>query len=96
MIQSQFIESFECKIDDANAVGFVSFKATGLYSGRVEFIAARVTNRWQIEEFRLPNYGIKTTRGADGLWKKGTLDSGKSEAMGAEQDAQPDAAKAGA
>jgi len=95
MIQAKFIDSFDCRIIDTNAVGSVSFTATGLYSGKVEFTATRAANRWQIEEFRLPNYGIKTSRGTDGLWKKGTLDSKQSEAMGAEQDAQPDAAKAG-
>jgi hypothetical protein len=70
LIQPEFITNCTCSAKDDTATGTVSFAAPGLYSGKVAFVARRASGTWRIEEFRLPNYGIKTVRGADGKWKK--------------------------
>ena len=49
------------------------FNAAKLYAGAVEFTAYRRGESWRIEEFRLPNYGIKTALGEDGNWHKSPL-----------------------
>ncbi len=91
MVQPNFIDSFDFKIVGETGVGTVSFKAVGLYAGKVDFTATRRANHWQIDEFRLPGYQLTTSRGADGLWKKEAWDSQQSNA----KDAQPDTAKLG-
>ncbi len=70
MVQPEFIESVDCKIVGESAIGKVYFKAVGLYAGKVEFTATLKAGCWQIEQFRLPGYHLKTSLGSDGVWKK--------------------------
>jgi hypothetical protein len=74
MLRADYITDCTCRPEGATATGTVSFKADGLYTGRVEYVARRVGDDWQVVEFKLPNYGLKTTRGADGVWKKSKID----------------------
>jgi hypothetical protein len=75
MIQSDFITDCTCSTREGAATGVVSFRAEGLYAGRVEFLARWNHGAWQIDEFRLPGYGLKTVRGDDGRWTKTALQS---------------------
>lgn len=61
--------AIECTIEGDTAKGSVSFEAPGLYAGKVQFVAKRTGDDWQIEEFSLPAYGAKTVRDSDGKWK---------------------------
>ena len=70
MIQPHFITDCRCKTNRDTSEGTVAFTAEGLYSGVAEFTARRIDNAWRIEEFRLPNYGIKVLRGESGAWKQ--------------------------
>lgn len=75
MLQPPFIEKFDCQPRGPTAVGTVSFKAPGLYQGKVEFTASFAAASWRIDEFRLPNYRLRVSRDAGGRWKKYSLDA---------------------
>jgi hypothetical protein len=69
LLQPEFITECKCSVDKDKATGTVSFRAEGLYQGKVEFTARRTNGDWRIEEFRLPGYELRVERGADGKWK---------------------------
>ena len=69
-IQPEYISECETTSTNGIATGTVFFNADKLYAGAVEFTARRSDGSWRIEEFRLPNYGIRTVRGDDGKWKQ--------------------------
>ncbi|MEO2020778.1 MAG: hypothetical protein ABGX05_03050 [Pirellulaceae bacterium] len=73
-LQPNLITHCTCDSDGDTASGFVTFHAPDLYAGKVQFIARRNEGKWQIEEFLLPNYGIKTTLGTDNQWHQSSLD----------------------
>jgi hypothetical protein len=75
LIQPDFITDCTCSASEGAATGVVSFRAEGLYSGKVEFLARWNNGAWQIDEFRLPGCGIKTIRGPDGKWTKCDMQS---------------------
>lgn len=64
------ITDFTCKVDGDRATGTVSFKAPGLYQGKVQYAAERHDGKWFITEFTMPAYGIRIVRADDGLWKQ--------------------------
>jgi hypothetical protein len=70
VIQPDFITDCTCSASEGAATGVVSFRAEGLYAGKIEFLARWNNGAWQIDEFRLPGYGIKTVRGEDGKWHR--------------------------
>jgi hypothetical protein len=69
LLQPEFITECKCSVDKDKATGTVTFRAEGLYRGKVEFTARRTNSDWRIEEFRLPGYELRVERGADGKWK---------------------------
>ncbi|MDE0736374.1 MAG: hypothetical protein OSB47_11160 [Pirellulaceae bacterium] len=73
-LQPDLITHCTCDSDGDTASGFVTFHAPDLFAGKVEFIARRKQGKWQIEEFHLPNYGIKTVRGDDNQWHQSGID----------------------
>lgn len=75
MIQPEFITDCKCNTENGKATGTVTFTADKLYAGTVEFTAHPNNGAWRVEEFRLPNYGVKVVRGEDGAWKKTPLES---------------------
>ncbi len=58
-----------CDVDGDVARGIVAFSVPGLYAGKVGYVATRQDGQWNITEFDLPGYGIKTVLGEDGVWK---------------------------
>ena len=86
-LQPDLITHCTCNSDGDTASGFVTFSAPDLYAGKVQFIARRNEGEWQIEEFHLPNYGIKTVLGKDGNWQQSPLDSSDSEEPGEDDQA---------
>ena len=74
MIQPEFITDCKCNTENSSATGTVAFTAEGLYTGAIGFTARPVDGSWRVEEFRLPNYGVKVVRGEDGTWKKSPLE----------------------
>jgi hypothetical protein len=92
LIQPDFITDCTCSASEGAATGVVSFRAEGLYAGKVEFLARWNNGAWQIDEFRLPGYDIKTVRGDDGRWVKSAMASGSSAAPPAPPPAAPRAA----
>ena len=76
-LQPNLITDCTCESDGDKASGFVTFSAPSLYTGKVQFIARRNEAKWQIEEFRLPNYGIKTVLGKDGTWQQSPMAANK-------------------
>jgi len=73
-LQPNLITHCTCDSDGDTASGFVTFHAPDLYGGKVQFIARRNEGTWQIEEFLLPNHGIKTTLGTDNQWHQSGID----------------------
>jgi hypothetical protein len=73
-LQPDLITDCSCQSDGDTANGFVTFSAPDLFTGKVQFIARRNEGKWQIEEFLLPNYGIKTTLGTDNQWHQSGID----------------------
>ena len=57
-------------LDQDEVEGWVSFKASGVYEGKINFKAAKVNGKWKIIEFRLPNQKILLSLGNDGKWKR--------------------------
>ena len=74
-LQPDLITDCTCQSDGDTASGFVTFSAPDLYAGKVQFIARRNDDKWQIEEFHLTNYGIKTVLGNDGNWQQSPLET---------------------
>lgn len=70
LIQPDFITDCTCSASEGAATGVISFRAEELYAGKIEFLARWNNGVWQIDEFRLPGYGIKTVRGEDGKWQR--------------------------
>ncbi|MCP4812665.1 MAG: hypothetical protein GY888_09170 [Planctomycetaceae bacterium] len=73
-LQPNLITHCTCDSDGDRASGFVTFHAPDLFAGKVEYIARRNDGQWQIKEFHLPNYGIKTVRGDDNQWHQSGID----------------------
>jgi hypothetical protein len=69
LLQPEFLRECRCVVNKVKATGTVAFQAEGVYHGRVEYTARRINGKWQIEEFRLPGYGLKIALDAKGLWK---------------------------
>ncbi len=77
MLQPDYITEVTCELKEKQAKGTVSFRAAGLYQGKVEYRASRDEKGWRVEEFRLPGYKIKVTRKGADPWKRGTLKDGE-------------------
>ncbi len=58
-----------CDVDGDVARGIVAFSVPELYAGKVGYVATRQDGQWNITEFDLAGYGIKTVLGEDGIWK---------------------------
>lgn len=71
-IQPKYITDCTCESTAERAEGVVSFKS-GLFAGRIHFIAQATKDGWVITEFRLPQYKTKVVRGKDGVWKQEAL-----------------------
>jgi serine/threonine protein kinase/WD40 repeat protein len=69
-LQPEYITNVEAKEDGDSATGHAGFMVPKLYSGRVEFQAARQDGTWKITEFTLPNYGIILRPDEQGLWQR--------------------------
>lgn len=89
-LQPDLITHCTCNSDGDTASGFVTFSAPDLYAGKVQFVARRNAGEWQIEEFHLPNYGIKTVLGDDNNWQQSPLAA--SDSAGSEEPGQDDQA----
>lgn len=72
-IQPEYITDLTCEVKGDVATGVVSYEAKGVYKGRAEYTARRSDKGWRIEEFRLPGYKLRLTRGEDGKWTKSEL-----------------------
>ena len=95
-LQPNLITHCTCDSDGDTASGFVTFHAPDLYSGKVQFIARRNEGKWQIAEFLLPNYGIKTTLGTDNQWHQSGIDdpANRTDSTEAEKSESAPAAEA--
>ena len=72
LLQPEFITAYECSVnkEQGQTEGTVEFEAEGLYRGKIEFSAAKLTtNGWEIVEFRLPGYQWKLVRVEGYKWK---------------------------
>ena len=69
VIRPNYITDCTCRSDGDEATGVVSFRAVGVYEGRCRYTANRVDGKWQIAEFYLPSYQIRTRRQPDGVWR---------------------------
>ncbi|MFP6672068.1 MAG: hypothetical protein VB857_11690, partial [Pirellulaceae bacterium] len=93
-LQPDLITHCTCQSDGDTASGFVTFSAPDLYAGKVQFIARRNEEKWQIEEFHLTNYGIKTVLGNDGNWHQSPLDTTDTSEEGSETNETSDTEEA--
>jgi hypothetical protein len=64
------ITGCSCKVDGDTATGTVAFEVPELYRGKVDYVAVRKDDSWQIREFIMSAYGIHLVRDAEGKWKK--------------------------
>jgi hypothetical protein len=71
-LQFSYIKDVTTKLAGEQVVGEISFEAPKVYTGKFEYTAVRVDDKWQIIEFRLPVRGLKTTL-TDGKWKLGEI-----------------------
>jgi len=69
-IHADRITDCSCKVDGDQATGTVTFKVPKLYQGKVDYMARRTDDKWQIVEFTMPGRDIHVVRGDDGNWKK--------------------------
>ena len=69
-IHADRITDCSCKVDGDQATGTVTFKVPKLYQGKVDYMARRTDDKWQIVEFAMPGRDIHVVRGDDGKWKK--------------------------
>ncbi len=69
-IQPEYVTDATVNIANDSAHGSVSFKATGLYEGRVNYVARQTESHWRIEELHLPNSGLSLQRSDGGEWKR--------------------------
>ena len=74
-IHADRITDCTCKVDGDVAKGTVSFEVPRLYKGKVEYVAKRKDDKWQIEEFIMSAYGIHVVRNARGMWVTAVNDS---------------------
>ena len=65
-IHANRITDFTCEIDGDKAKGTVSYRVPDLYQGKVNYIAQRKGDAWQITEFLLPAHGVHIVRGDSG------------------------------
>jgi hypothetical protein len=70
VIRADYITSFTCKVTDDTATGFVAFEVKNGYRGKVQYRAKRTDGKWAIEEFQMPNWGLKLTRVTNGEWSR--------------------------
>jgi WD40 repeat protein len=70
LIHADRITDFTCEVHDNTATGAVSFEAPKLYQGKVNYVARRREDKWQIEEFTMPAYDIHLVRDAKGAWRE--------------------------
>ncbi|NQU20273.1 MAG: hypothetical protein HQ567_03250 [Candidatus Nealsonbacteria bacterium] len=68
-IQPEFITHLTCDVDGDTAKGIVSFTADKVYRGNVHYAAKRSNGKWQIVQFSLPAWDVRTSLGKDGNWK---------------------------
>ena len=69
-VHTDRITDFTCIVHADRAAGTVSFKVTGLYQGKVDYVAQRLGGKWFIVEFIMPAYGIHIVRADNGQWKE--------------------------
>jgi hypothetical protein len=62
-----------CKARGKDATGVVTFRTPGICEGRIEYTARLGDKGWVVEEFRLPNYKVRVTRKAGGVWKQSAM-----------------------
>ena len=63
------ITACTAKVEDDRATGTVTFKVPDLYEGKVDYVAQRKEDQWQIVQFMMPAFEIHITRGENGKWK---------------------------
>jgi hypothetical protein len=64
------ITDITCEVAGDKATGVVSYKVPDLYLGKVNYVAQRKDNAWQITEFSMPAHKINIVRGDHGLWQE--------------------------
>lgn len=64
------ITDCSCEVNGDTATGTVSFEVPELYRGNVDYVATRVGEVWEIQEFIMSAYHIHLVRNADGKWEK--------------------------
>jgi hypothetical protein len=67
-IQPEYITDCSVQQEANTAHGTVTFSASGLYSGRVNYVARRAKDTWMVDEFHLPNLGVSLQRDDEGKW----------------------------
>ena len=75
-LQPDFITAMDADIKLGKAVGTITFRAEGLYHGKIEFTAHLGSDRWRVDEFRLPGYQLRVTHEGNeqvGHWKVSKL-----------------------
>jgi hypothetical protein len=69
-VNADRITDFTCEVDGDTAEGSVSFKVPELYQGKVDYVARRKEDEWQIEEFVMSTYDIHLVRNTEGTWEE--------------------------
>jgi hypothetical protein len=72
-LQASYIKHVTAAVDRNRATGTIAYEAPGTYAGKVEYTARHAKEKWEIVEFRLPAWGMKTSLGDDGKWKISTV-----------------------
>lgn len=67
-LHPKYIKNVTCNVKDDTATGEISFDAE-LYSGHVQYVASKVKENWQINEFSFPVRDWRFVRGEDGNWQ---------------------------
>ena len=69
LIHGGTVRTVTCDIKGNSASGLVHIEIEESFRARVAYRAAKVSGKWRIEEFSLPNWRTKTQLQPDGTWK---------------------------
>lgn len=69
VIHDDHITRFVCVVNGDRATGVILYETLDGVDASVEFAAMRKPNGWQIQEFLLPQMGLRTVLQEDGTWK---------------------------
>lgn len=67
-LHPEYIQNVTCNVEDDTATGEISFDAE-LYAGKVQYVASKDKETWQINEFSFPVRNWRFVRGEDGYWQ---------------------------